>query len=56
MMSAVVAAESCGLGTNCIGYLRTVDPARVAELLHLPKGVLSWCADSHSVYHASIPT
>lgn len=43
MMSAVVAAESCGLGTNCIGYLRTVDPARVAELLHLPKGVFVVC-------------
>lgn len=43
MMSAVVAAEACGLGTNCIGYLRTVDPARVAELLHLPKGVFVVC-------------
>ena len=43
MMSAVVAAESCGLGCNCIGYLRTVDPAKVAELLHLPKGVFLVC-------------
>lgn len=43
MMSAVVAAESCGLGTNCVGYLRTVDPAKVAELLHLPKGVFVVC-------------
>lgn len=43
MMSAVVAAESCGLGCNCIGYLRTADPARIAELLKLPKGVFVVC-------------
>ncbi|MCH5218755.1 MAG: nitroreductase family protein [Muribaculaceae bacterium] len=43
MMSAVVAAESVGLGSNCVGYLRTVDPARVAELLKLPKGVFVVC-------------
>lgn len=43
MMSAVVAAQSCGLGSNCVGYLRTVDPAKVAELLHLPKGVFVVC-------------
>ncbi|MDE6329524.1 MAG: nitroreductase family protein [Muribaculaceae bacterium] len=43
MMSAVVAAEACGLGTNCVGYLRTVDPAKVAELLQLPKGVFVVC-------------
>lgn len=43
MMSAVVAAQACGLGTNCIGYLRTVDPAKVAEMLKLPKGVFVVC-------------
>ena len=43
MMSAVVAAESVGLGSNCVGYLRTVDPAKVAELLKLPKGVFLVC-------------
>lgn len=43
MMSAVVAAESVGLGSNCVGYLRTVDPAKVAELLELPKGVFVVC-------------
>ena len=43
MMSAVVAAQACGLGSNCVGYLRTVDPAKVAELLHLPKGVFVVC-------------
>lgn len=43
MMSAVVAAQACGLGSNCVGYLRTVDPAAVAKLLHLPKGVFVVC-------------
>lgn len=43
MMSAVVAAEACGLGSNCVGYLRTVDPARLAEMLKLPKGVFVVC-------------
>ena len=43
MMSAVVAAESVGLGSNCVGYLRTVDPAKVAELLKLPRGVFVVC-------------
>ena len=43
MMSAVVAAEAAGLGSNCVGYLRTVDPAKVAELLNLPKGVFLVC-------------
>lgn len=43
MMSAVVAAEACGLGSNCVGYLRTVDPAKVAQLLKLPKGVFVVC-------------
>lgn len=43
MMSAVVAAQAAGLGSNCIGYLRTVDPAKVAEMLHLPKGVFVVC-------------
>lgn len=43
MMSAVVAAESVGLGTNCVGYLRTVDPLKLAEILKLPKGVFVVC-------------
>lgn len=43
MMSAVVAAQSAGLGSNCVGYLRTVDPKAVAELLKLPKGVFVVC-------------
>lgn len=43
MMSAVVAAEAAGIGSNCIGYLRTVDPPKVAELLKLPKGVFVVC-------------
>lgn len=43
MMSAVVAAEACGLGANCVGYIRTADPAQVARLLQLPKGVFVVC-------------
>lgn len=43
MMSAVAAAEGCGLGCNCVGYLRTVDPQKVAELLKLPEGVFVVC-------------
>lgn len=43
MMSAVVAAESCGLGCCCVGYARTADPAKIAELLQLPKGVFVVC-------------
>lgn len=43
MMSAVVAAESCGLGTCCIGYARTAAPEKIAELLKLPQGVFAVC-------------
>lgn len=43
MMSAVVAAESCGLGTCCIGYARTAAPAEIAQLLTLPQGVFAVC-------------
>lgn len=43
MMSAVVAAQAAGLGSNCIGYLRTAAPAKIAELLKLPKGVFVVC-------------
>lgn len=43
MMSAVVAAEAAGLGSNCVGYLRTVDPAAIADLLKLPQGVFVVC-------------
>lgn len=44
MMSAIVAAESRGLGTCPIGYARTVDPARISEILGLPQGVYLVCA------------
>lgn len=43
MQNAVVAAQSLGLGTCCIGYTRTADPKRVAEFLQLPKGVFVAC-------------
>ena len=43
MMSAVVAAEACGLGTCCIGYARTAAPKEIAKLLKLPQGVFAVC-------------
>lgn len=43
MMSAMVAAESRGLGTNAIGYARTANPKAVSEILNLPKGVFVVC-------------
>lgn len=43
MMSAVVAAEACDLGTCCIGYARTAAPEKIAELLKLPHGVFAVC-------------
>lgn len=44
MMSAIVAATSRGLATCPIGYARTVDPARISEILGLPQGVFLVCA------------
>ncbi len=43
MMSALVAAESCGLGTCCIGYARTASPEGIAKALNLPQGVFAVC-------------
>lgn len=43
MMSAVVAAESCNLGTCCIGYARTAAPEAISRLLKLPQGVFAVC-------------
>lgn len=43
MMSAIVAAESRGLATCPVGYIRTVDPQKVSELLGLPQGVAAVC-------------
>lgn len=43
LMSAMVAAESRGLGTNAIGYARTANPAAVSKMLNLPKGVFVVC-------------
>ena len=31
------------LGSCCVGYVRTANPAAVAELLHLPQGVFVVC-------------
>ena len=43
MQSAAIAAQACGLGCCCVGYVRTANPAAVAELLGLPKGVFVVC-------------
>lgn len=43
MMSALVAAESMGLGTCCIGYARTAAPEKITELLQLPQRVYVVC-------------
>lgn len=43
MMSAVVAAESLGLGTCPIGYARTAAPEEISKLLGLPQGVMVVC-------------
>lgn len=39
MMSAVVAAESVGLGVCCVGYARTAAPDELARLMKLPQGM-----------------
>lgn len=43
MMSAIVAAESLGLGCCPIGYARTRDPKAIAEILKLPQHVMVVC-------------
>lgn len=43
LMSALVTAESLGLGTCPIGYARTANPAAVAAALGLPKHVMVVC-------------
>ncbi len=44
MQSAVVAAQACGLGSCCVGYARTANPQRIAEILQLPQGTFVVCA------------
>lgn len=43
MHQAMVAAESQGLGTCCIGYARTADPVKTSEILGLPGKVAIVC-------------
>ncbi len=43
MHQAIAAAESLGLGTCCIGYARTADPAKTSEILGLPSKVAIVC-------------
>lgn len=49
MMSALIAAESLGLGTCCIGYARTAAPEAISNLLGLPKRVYAVCGLSVGV-------
>lgn len=43
MHQAVVAAESLGMGTCCIGYARTADPIQTADILRLPNKTAIVC-------------
>ncbi len=43
MMSAIVAAEACGVGTCPIGYARTAAPEEISEILQLPPHVTVVC-------------
>ncbi|MFI3240474.1 MAG: nitroreductase family protein [Bacteroidales bacterium] len=43
MQSAVLAAQAVGVGACCIGYARTANPKKIAEILGLPKGVFVVC-------------
>lgn len=43
MMSAIVSAESMGLGTCPIGYTRTADPRAIRQILDLPDHVAVVC-------------
>lgn len=49
MSSAYTAARAYGLGCCCIGYARTANPAKIAEVLNLPKGVFVVCGLSIGV-------
>lgn len=44
MMSAIVAAESRGLGCCPVGYARTSNPSAISKLLALPESVYLVCA------------
>ncbi len=44
MQNAVVAAQACGLGSCCVGYARTANPRRIAQILKLPQGTFVVCA------------
>lgn len=44
MQNAVVAAQAAGLGSCCVGYARTANPEKIAEILKLPQGTFVICA------------
>ena len=43
MQNAVV-AQAAGLGSCCVGYARTANPEKIAEILKLPEGTFVVCA------------
>lgn len=43
MQNAAIAARMQGLGSCCVGYTRTANPRKIAELLELPRGVFVVC-------------
>lgn len=43
MSNAYTAARAYGIGSCCIGYTRTANPQKIAEVLNLPKGVFVVC-------------
>lgn len=43
MQNAVVAAQAAGLGSCCVGYARTANPEKIAEILKLPEGTCRLC-------------
>lgn len=44
LMSALVAAQSCGYGCCPIGYARTANPVEMKRILNLPQGTFVICA------------
>lgn len=39
-----IAAQAAGLGSCCVGYARTANPEKIAEILKLPEGTFVVCA------------
>ena len=44
MVGIIDAAQAAGLGSCCVGYARTANPEKIAEILKLPEGTFVVCA------------